>query len=891
MIKVPGTQTGIELNDQFSEVLNHIVRSVNLAVSAMYDMQESMNADIDTSSLEGARAEINQATMAVNELEQALSGLYAPAVSAPQVDTGNPSVINVDVNPVVPDPLVENPEPIRPQIQPRAPDKPVEVPFEWKSYDGLDVYISTGAERFQQELSSLNKLMNRVNATQYKLTQAANESAVISPEASYDVQELENRLYSLFGQIQKFQDTSLEVGTDEANNQLERLRSQMQHIQQLQGSLNQALDAGSVEDINDAYLRLTQSINNAQRYVRDTTAAQEHLNDTIDEEKNGQEEFNQKIQEGTYRNGDLMNAIKGVVADYVNIQSIGKALSISDEFVQTTARLNSMNDGVQTTQELVNMVYAAAQDSRGSFVDMAGVVERFGNNAGNAFSSSEEVVAFANLIQKQIMIDGASTQDAENTMLQLSQGLASGALRGEELNSILDQAPTIAWTIESAMGWTEGSIKSYAEQGLVTADVVKYAMLSSADEINEKFNEMPMTWGQIGVAMQNAALIAFDPVFQRLNDIANSDAFQAIVDDVIGAIAVLAHILLTVFDLLAPVGSFIADNWSIIGPIVYGIIAALEILAVASSVVTAAQRAWSAALGACPIVWIIVLIILLIAIIFAVCNAIAKMTGIADSGFGVITGGINVAIQFFKNLGFTVMNIVLGISNAMDALGTNMKTAFHNAICSIQSWFYKLLSTALSVIAGICEALNKLPFVEFDYSGITAAADAFAAKAEEVAGNKEDYVSISDAFNEGFNTFDTFQDGWAKEAFREGADRGDGLLDKIRNFSPSYSFDKEYTPDLDDMLGNSGIDDNLSNIAGDTGAIKDSMDITQEDLKYLRDIAEQEAVNRYTVAEIHVDMSGMQNTVNSGDNIDGFITKLTDSVNEAVDIMAEGEHK
>ena len=187
--------------------------------------------------------------------------------------------------------------------------------------------------------------------------------------------------------------------------------------------------------------------------------------------------------------------------------------------------------------------------------------------------------------------------------------------------------------------------------------------------------------------------------------------------------------------------------------------------------------------------------------------------------------------------------------------------------------------------------MNKLPFVEFDYSGITAAADAFAAKAEEVAGNKEDYVSISDAFNEGFNTFDTFQDGWAKEAFREGADRGDGLLDKIRNFSPSYSFDKEYTPDLDDMLGNSGIDDNLSNIAGDTGAIKDSMDITQEDLKYLRDIAEQEAVNRYTVAEIHVDMSGMQNTVNSGDNIDGFITKLTDSVNEAVDIMAEGEHK
>lgn len=875
MIKVPGTQTGIELNDQFSGVLNRIVSSVNLAVSAMYDMQESMNAGIDTSSLEGARAQINQATMAVNELEQALSGLSAPAISAPQVDPGAAPVINHNAPPIV-TPQVENPQNIPPAVQPNGPPKPVTVPVVWQT-DGLEVFTSSGVERFQQEVQSANSVLNTLNQTQSQIEQTAIGMDILPDTAIQAINALGQRLQTILQRIQQVENNPVNVGTDTANAGLEQLRSQLNVAVREQNELNRAMQDMNASAANDAYLRLSQTVGGTEQYIRNN----------VDE----QGRFNQEIQEGTYRNGDLMNAIKGVVADYVNIQSIGKALSISDEFVQTTARLNSMNDGVQTTQELVNMVYAAAQDSRGSFSDMAAVVERFGNNAGNAFSSSEEVVAFANLIQKQIMIDGASTQDAENTTLQLSQGLAAGALRGEEINSILDQAPTIARTIESAMGWTEGSIKSYAEQGVVTADVVKYAMLSSADEINEKFNEMPMTWGQIGVAMQNAALIAFDPVFQRLNDIANSDAFQAIVDDVIGAIAVLAHILLTVFDLLAPVGSFIADNWSIIGPIVYGIIAALAILAVASAVVTAAQWAWDAALGACPIVWIIVLIILLIAIIFAVCNAIAKMTGIADSGFGVITGGINVAIQFFKNLGFTAMNIVLGISNAMDALGTNMKTAFHNAICGIQSWFYKLLSTALSVIAGICEALNKLPFVEFDYSGITSAAEAFAAKAEEVAGNKEDYVSISDAFNEGFNTFDTFQDGWAKEAFREGADRGDGILDKIRNFSPSYSFDKEYTPDFDDVLGNSGIDDNLSNIAGDTGAIKDSMDITEEDLKYLRDIAEQEAVNRYTVAEIHVDMSGMQNTVNSGDNIDGFITKLTDSVNEAVDIMAEGEHK
>lgn len=227
-----------------------------------------------------------------------------------------------------------------------------------------------------------------------------------------------------------------------------------------------------------------------------------------------------------------------------------------------------------------------------------------------------------------------------------------------------------------------------------------------------------------------------------------------------------------------------------------------------------------------------------------------------------------------------------------------MMTAFHNAICSIQSWFYNLLSTALSVIEGICAALNKLPFVEFDYSGISSAADDYAAKASEAAGNKEDYQSISDAFNEGFTTFDAFQDGWASDAFNAGAAWGDGVADKVSNFSLSDVFGQtdipnvgDYTSGFSDAIANSGVGDGIGNIDDNTGKIKDSLDITEEDLKYLRDIAEQEAINRFTTAEINVDMSGMQNTVNSGDDIDGFMTKLTDSVNEAVDNMTEGVHE
>lgn len=913
-------QTGIELNDQFSGVLNNIISSVNLAVSAMYDMQQSMNADIDTSSLEGARDEINQATAAIEAMNQAASQQTAPNIAPPVVDGGNGQVINVDVNPVLPDPLVENPEPIRPEIQPNAPPdpEPVEIPVTWNT-DGMDVFTGTGVERFQQEVQSANDMLNTLNTTQARISQTAQGMDILPDAAVQDMNTMQQRLSAIQQRIQQIENNPVNVGADNANAELEQLRMQLNQAIQEQNSLNQAMQNMDVSAANDAYLRLSQTVGNTERYIRDN----------VDE----QGRFNQEISAGTQQANELTNTIKRAVAAYVSIQSVGKALNISDELVQTTSRLNMMNDGVQTTAELVNMVYAAAQDARGSFSQMADVVARFGNNAKDAFSSSEEVVAFADLIQKQMTIAGASTQEAANAELQLSQALGSGVLRGDELNSIFEQAPNLIQNIADYLDVPIGKIREMAADGELSADVVKAAIFSAADDINSKFNEMPMTWGQMWQSMQNTALIAFQPVLQRLNDLANSEAFQTFIQGAIEAMATLANVVLNIFELVGTVGGFIADNWSVISPIIYGVIAALavyaaylgivkaiELASAAASMIhslamsakiavmaavtgqtmaaTAAQMGYNGALYACPVVWIIMLLIALIAIIFAVCNAIAKMTGIANSGFGVITGGVNVVIQFFKNLGLTVANIALGIGNAIAALASNMMTAFHNAICNVQSWFYNLLSTALSVIEGICAALNKLPFVEFDYSGISSAADDYAAKASEVAGNKEDYQSISDAFNEGFTTFDAFQDGWASDAFNAGAAWGDGIADKVSNFSLSDVFGQtdipnvgDYTSGFNDAIANSGVGDSIGNIDDNTGKIKDSLEVSEEDLKYLRDIAEQEAINRFTTAEINVDMSGMQNTVNSGDDIDGFMTKLTDSVNEAVDNMTEGVHE
>ena len=660
-------QTGIELNDQFSGVLNNIISSVNLAVSAMYDMQQSMNADIDTSSLEGARDEINQATAAIEAMNQAASRQTAPNIAPPVVDGGNGQVINVDVNPVLPDPLVENPEPIRPEIQPNAPPdpEPVEIPVTWNT-DGGDVFTGTGVERFQQEVQSANDMLNTLNTTQARISQTAQGMDILPDAAVQDMNTMQQRLSAIQQRIQQIENNPVNVGADNANAELEQLRMQLNQAIQEQNSLNQAMQNIDVSAANDAYLRLSQTVGNTERYIRDN----------VDE----QGRFNQEISAGTQQANELTDTIKRAVAAYVSIQTVGKALNISDELVQTTSRLNMMNDGVQTTAELVNMVYAAAQDARGSFSQMADVVARFGNNAKDAFSSSEEVVAFADLIQKQMTIAGASTQEAANAELQLSQALGSGVLRGDELNSIFEQAPNLIQNIADYLDVPIGKIREMAADGELSADVVKAAIFSAADDINSKFNEMPMTWGQMWQSMQNTALIAFQPVLQRLNDLANSEAFQTFVQNAVEAMATLANIVLNIFELVGTVGGFIADNWSVISPIIYGVIGALAVYAAYLGIVkgieiasaaataihsvamsakigvmaaltgqtmaaTAAQMGYNGALYACPVVWIIVLIIALIAVIMAVCSAIAKMTGIANSGFGVITGGVNVVLQ------------------------------------------------------------------------------------------------------------------------------------------------------------------------------------------------------------------------------------------------------
>lgn len=874
----------VELYDRMSAPLMSIMNAMNMTISSMRDMQSTMGTDMDTSSLDAATQAANQAQAAMEALNQSMhTGGQTPGTGGSE-STPTPST------------------------------DPVQVPVEWVTND-LDVFSNSGIDRFEQEVTATNQMLTTLSDRQNQIAQNAAGTDIFSDSAMQDINSMGQRIQAVQQRIQQIENNPVNLGTDTANAELEELRSQLNQALQAQEALNQAVDNMDVSAANAAYNQLSSTVASTERYIRDNADAQGNLN--------------QQIQAGVNTSNELVDTVKRLALVYLSMQSVHKVLDVSDELAMTTARLNTMNqafneiNGTATeTDTIVKQIYASAQNARGSFGDMAAVVAKFGNNARDAFASQDEVIAFANLIQKQMTIAGASTQEASNAMLQLSQALGSGVLRGDELNSIFEQAPNLIQSIADYLDVPIGKIREMAQDGQLTADTVKAAIFSSAEDINAKFEAMPMTWGQVWTSFQNSALMAFQPVLDKVNELANNDQFQGFVENAIGLLAQLAVYVLDFFNTLASIGAFISDNWSIIAPIVYGVIVALIAYAAISGIVaavngvmalsasvhaaaeamqagatftaTAAQYGLNAALMACPLTWIILLIIAVIAAIFAVCNAIAKMTGVANSGFGVITGGINVVIQFFKNLGLSVANIALGIGNAIAALASNMMTAFHNAICNVQSWFYNLLSTALTVIEGICAALNKLPFVEFDYSGISSAADDYASKAAEAAGNKEDYKSIGDAFNEGMSTFDTFQDGWAADAFNAGASWGDGVADKV---SGMFSMDNiDLTGGVDTSMLSNDFANNAAQTAANTadtadsaGRIADSVDISKENLKYLRDIAETEAINRFTTAEIEVTMNN-NNTVSSDMDIDGMVDHLSAGVLEAMEQAAEGVH-
>lgn len=861
--------SSIELYDNFSSTFTSMHSAMNLMLSGINDIQSALDADIDMSSFEGAKECLKEAETAAKVCQEQIEALKQSSQNIPPVK--------------------------------------VPVTYDFENVGPL-VFTNTGVERFNQEIANANTLMENLIATQSTIN--SNSASVLRPNQTAELNNTLGRLTAIQQRIQQIENNPVNIGSDTANAGLEYLRTQLYQATQAQTRLNSVLTNMDPATANAEYARLVANISSAERYIRDNVSEQG--------------KFNQEIAKGTNATNGLLSKLKGITAAYLSIKGAGQVLGLSDEVTQTQARLNLLLDNFNETgsvDDLFKKIYASAQDARGSLTDTAAVVARFGNNAKDAFSGSDEVVAFANLVQKQMTIAGATTSEASNAMLQLSQALGSGVLRGDELNSIFENAPNLIQNIADYLGKPIGEIREMAADGMITADVVKNAIFEASDEINERFEKMPLTWGQMWTKFQNTATMAFKPVLDRLNELANSEGFQNFVTGAIEVLAVLADVVIDIFEAIGNIAGFVAQNWNVIGPIIYGVAAALAIYygwlllikaielistgvkialcmasfahaaatgteASATAAATAAQYGLNTAILSCPIFWIIILIIALIAILIALCNWIADVTGVAQSALGIICGALAVAGAFIYNTVVGLLNgimqiiwsifvtpfldIIEWILNACNGGFNSFGDAVANLIGQIISWFLDLGKVVTKIIdaifgtdwtAGLSSLQDNVLAWGKNENAITISRDA-----PEVPLQRVEYGT----------------------AWNVGVEFGDKVSSTISDkISGASDWLKNNAEDLLNPTTDSG-EDALNGIKSNTDDIKKEVKHSDDILSMIKDSVSKERIANYTTKQITVDMSGMSNQIASSLSIGDVVREMEKRITEAAAVSVEG---
>lgn len=616
----------------------------------------------------------------------------------------------------------------------------------------------------------------------------------------------------------------------------------------------------AVREMEENYRRAAQQEQQVTRNIRQSTQAEQQLNASI---RGGNDALD-----------DMVGKAKNLAATIGASVGLKKLIELSDQMTSTTARLNFIVDDGGSVKALEAKIMASAQRSRAAYLDTASAIASMGANAGAAFTSNDELIAFMEQVNKQFVIGGASAQGQAAAMLQLTQAMAAGALRGEELNSILENAPGIARAIEQYMGIAEGSIKSYAEKGAVSATVVKNALLSIADETNAKFNGMAMTWGQVWTQMGNIALKVTRPLLTAINWLANNLS-------VIGPILLGLGAAFLVFQ--------VAAHWTQIAAVATAAYhAVVNLLSIGFGVLTgntaaasAAVFTFNSALLASPITWIIMLIAVVIGLLYGVVAIINKVTGSSISATGLICGAIAVAGAFIGNTVIGLLNaliqyiwaifvapflgIVEWILNVCNGGFNSFGDAVANLIGQIIGWFLNLGKVVTTIIDAIF-GTNWTAGLESLQSSVTA------------WGKNENAITL----DKNAPTIDyrfEYGDAWAAgNDFGKGIDAKLGGMFNMGGLGDSSGFD------LGDIAAYTG------ETADNTGKTADALAVTEEQLEYLRDIAERDAINRFTTAEVKIDMTGMTNRIDGSADLDGVISQLTEGFTEALVTAAEGVH-
>ena len=673
----------------------------------------------------------------------------------------------------------------------------------------------------------------------------------------------------------------------------------------------------------------TEVISQARRQLAGARVDIQNMADGYRRAAQEEERLNENIRSGSNLVEGMTGKVRNLVAAIGAGVGLQKLIGLSDQMTSTTARLSFIVDDGGSVDELEKKIMASAQRSRAAYLDTASAIASMGANAKSAFGSNDELIAFMEQINKQFVIGGASAEGQAAAMLQLTQAMAAGALRGEELNSILENAPGIARIIEQYMGIAEGSIKNYAQEGKVTAQVVKNAMLAAADETNAAFEKMPKTWAQIWTDMQNKALSVFSPILEKINEIGNSDQFNTALDGLMNALAVVASLAAAVFEGLVTGVSWVAQNWDILAPAVLAVAAALAIYngylfatnalelisnvqkgiaavrayaaaaantvlsaaerkeAMAKASETAAQYGFNAALLACPITWIILAIIAVIALLYSVVAVINHVKGTTISATGIICGVFMTALAFIGNLFFSLYNAVVqvfvSIYNLVATVANFIGNVFNDPIGAVARLFRDLADIVLGILQTLASAIDNV-FGTHLANGVQGWRDSLGGWVDRKFGKGTEVMAKVSGDDLKLGRFEY------GKAYSLGYNFGKNLGGKVSGLFDGTS------GVINDPLGAYDTGSTLDNISSNTGAIANNtektanaLEMSAEELRRLRDIAERNAINQYTTARIHIEMNN-NNNINSTDDLDGIVEALEKRLEDAMIEVSEGVH-
>lgn len=559
--------------------------------------------------------------------------------------------------------------------------------------------------------------------------------------------------------------------------------------------------AKSVEDVSTAADKVETSLDKAGKSGKKAKDGFESAGEGAEKARKKVKGLGDEVDKTKTKAEKVAGALGKLFAAKTALDAGGKLLSASDSYMNANTRLgliNKDNAGNVISPNLQNDVYASAQRSRASYESTANGVASLGLNAANAFKDQNELIGFVESINKQFAIGGTEASAAAGAMTQLTQAMGSGALRGDELNSVLEAAPSIARNIEKYMGWAEGSIKSYAEKGALSAEIVKNAQLAAMDDIDRQFNSMPLTWSQLWTQSMNAIQKASAPFLLALN--------------------------------------WIANNMDIIGPILLGIAAGLGVYAAfthgaaaAQWVLNAATGVWNALCMMNPAGWMAIGFVALIALIYAGTAAFNKLTGSSVSATGIIGAAVYVLGAGIYN------NFIFPTYSGFAMLANFIGNVFHNPVAAVEVLFLDMANTCISYVLNMARAIeniiNKIPGVTVN---ITSGLDGLKNKIESKAKTIKD------------------ESGW-KEYVKQPE-----LMDYTAAAEKGYGKGSALAGKVSNLISGGGIGGmNFGNIpagagtAGNPAAVKGTgkngsmnVKLEDEDIDYLRELAERDYVAR-----------------------------------------------